>query len=1077
MQLLDGRLSLSPSDVTGYLACEHLTRLQLAVVRGELAKPDVENEQAELVFRKGREHEAAYLRRLEDVGTTVAEISLEPDGDWQRAGHETLEAMRAGVDVVYQGVLANGRWRGVADFLVKVDAASDLGQWSYEALDTKLARSAKPAYILQLCFYSEQLGRLQGREPSRIHVLLGSGEQQTFRPQDFAAYYRRVCSRLEEFVEADPETEPYPCDHCQICEFKPLCVAHWDAVDHLCRVAGIQRRQIEKLVAAGIPTLASLGRTRSDAAAAIPADTFERLRQQAELQLWAREHRAERYVLLEPQPERGFALLPDPSPGDLFFDFEGNPFWDASGSLEYLWGILDAAGEFAPLWAYDRATERGAFERFIDLVRIRLEAHPDMHVYHYAQYEIAALRRLMGRYGTREAELDDLLRRGVFVDLLKVVRGGLRASRPGYGLKEMESFLDFRREAEVKDGGTSIVMFEQWLQSRDDAILERIAAYNREDCIATHLLRDWLLELRTEALATYGPFPLPEPKEPKATPPGKVEREALRSALLDAGEELAAQLLDYHDRERKPVWWAFFDKVELTPDELVEDAEAIGELAPAGPPERVARSWVHRFVFPAQEHKLSVGDTPFDPATRDDAGEIVELDREERVLRLRRGPKLEDVALPEALIPGGPYTTGAQEDALMRFGRSLLAGDRRYPALESVLRREPFDRPVQTIDLSEIQALVLGLDARHLVIQGPPGSGKTVTSGRLLAHLLVHGKRVGVASTSHKAIHNLLEAVEAAAAELGLRFRGRKKATGGNPESRYESANIESVEDAAACADADLAAGTAWLFARGEHDATLDYLFIDEAGQVSLADALAMGTAARNLVLVGDPQQLAQVIQGSHPDGSEKSVLQHLLGDAQTIPADRGLFLERTFRLHPDVCGYISEEFYEGRLRPDPVCATRTTPLGTGLRFLPVEHEGRRTESPEEVERVRGAVDELLRAGMREADVRVVTPYNTQVNLLRDALPGSVDVGTVDKFQGQEARVVVYSLASSSGEDVPRGLEFLLSRNRLNVAISRAQCLAYLVCSPRLLEVNCRTIDEMRLANALCRFVELSDSS
>ena len=202
-------------------------------------------------------------------------------------------------------------------------------------------------------------------------------------------------------------------------------------------------------------------------------------------------------------------------------------------------------------------------------------------------------------------------------------------------------------------------------------------------------------------------------------------------------------------------------------------------------------------------------------------------------------------------------------------------------------------------------------------------------------------------------------------------------------------------------------------------------------------------------------------------------MLRHLLGDDATVPPDRGLFLERTYRLHPDICGYISEEFYEGRLEPAPVAAGRTTPLGTGLRYLAVEHDGHRQESPEEVAIVRAEVERLRAAGIE--DVIVVSPFNAQVNALQEALPG-MRVGTVDKFQGQEADVVIYSMASSSGEDVPRGLEFLLSRNRLNVAISRARCLAYLVASPKLLEVNCRSIPQMRLANALCRFVELAES-
>jgi predicted RecB family nuclease len=1061
-----GRLHLSPSDVTAFLACEHLTTLSLAHARGEIETPDTENEQAELIFRKGLEHERAYLEHLRAEGKTVLEID-EPRGDYEGAARATADAIRAGAaDVIYQGVLAHENWRGVADFLLR---RSD---GTYEALDTKLARSAKPAYILQLLFYNEQLGRIQGREPEHIHVLLGNGDQATFRPEEFAAYYRRVRARLEQFVADPPPTEPYPVDHCGICDFKALCDEYWDRVDHLSRVAGLYRTQIENLTAAGITTLAALGRAPAEPVpAGINPDSWTKLREQAELQLHARETGEESYRLLPQQADAGFALLPEPTPGDLFFDFEGNPFWDASGSLEYLWGILDVDGNFTPIHAHDHDTERQAFERFIDLVHARLAEHPDLHVYHYAAYEITALKRLMGRYGTREAELDDLLRRGVFVDLLKVVRNALRASRPGYGLKEMEAFLDFERQAEVKDGGASIVIFEQWMQTGEQALLDQIDAYNREDCIATRLLRDWLLELKRQA----GPIaPAPPPEEPKPTPERKAERAELSARLLGAGEELAAHLLDYHDRERKPVWWAFFDRIEMTPDELVEDAESIGQVELVSGPEPVKKSQAYVLSYPAQEHKIGQGQDVLDPATTDSAGEILELDRDERRLTLKRGPSLEGVPLPESLIPAGPYWTRDQEDALARFGRSLLARDHRYPALESVLRREPFDRAVQTGELEEMKELVRSLDGRHLVIQGPPGSGKTWTSGRLIADLIARGNRVGVASTSHKAIHNLVAAVEEAAAETGLGFKGLKKASAGNPESFYAGTNVENVTSGEDCVDCDLAAGTAWLFSNERHDGTLDYLFIDEAGQVSLADALAMGTAARNLVLVGDPLQLDQVLQGTHPGGSDASVLKHLLGEHATVPPDRGLFLERTFRLHPDICGYISEEFYEGRLEPADVARERTTPLGTGLRYVAVEHEGRRQESSEEAAAVRRVVEELRSAGV--TDVVVVAAYNAQVNALKEALPG-VRVGTVDKFQGQEADVVVYSLASSSGEDVPRGLEFLLSRNRLNVAISRARCLAYLVCSPRLLEVNARSIPQMRLANALCRFVEIADES
>jgi superfamily I DNA and/or RNA helicase len=318
---------------------------------------------------------------------------------------------------------------------------------------------------------------------------------------------------------------------------------------------------------------------------------------------------------------------------------------------------------------------------------------------------------------------------------------------------------------------------------------------------------------------------------------------------------------------------------------------------------------------------------------------------------------------------------------------------------------------------------------------------------------------------------------------------GLKKCSSGNPESVYEKGSIGSAAGIEPFLDPTvrLLAGTAWLFARPELDQQLDYLFIDEAGQVSLADALAMGASARTLVLLGDPIQLAQVSQGTHPGGSGASVLEHLLGDAQTIPEDRGLFLERSYRMHPDVCRYISDAFYESRLEPAEGCERQSTSLGTGLRFVAVEHEGNRRSSREEAARVREEFDRLLSAEWTDEkgvtrplglnDILVVAPYNEQVKCLTEALPRGARVGTVDKFQGQQAPVVFFSMATSSGEDLPRNLEFLLSRNRLNVAVSRAKCLAYVVASPKLLEVGCRSIEQMRMANALCLFVEDAGSA
>jgi uncharacterized protein len=383
-----------------------------------------------------------------------------------------------------------------------------------------------------------------------------------------------------------------------------------------------------------------------------------------------------------------------------------------------------------------------------------------------------------------------------------------------------------------------------------------------------------------------------------------------------------------------------------------------------------------------------------------------------------------------------------------------------------------------------------------MLVQGPPGAGKTFLSAYTIVELLAQGRRVGVASNSHKAINNLLTEIERHAVKRGVNFRGVKKCS--NDEQRHGGAMIVDVFDnkEVAAGRYDLIAGTAWLFARPEFDQDLDYLFIDEAGQVSLANVVAIGVSARNIVLVGDQMQLAQPIQGVHPGESGRSALEYLLGDKATVPPDRGIFLAVTRRMHPDVCRFISEAVYEGRLDPEPSNASRKLILSasahvalreSGIRFVPVVHEDCGQKSEVEGERVREIYASLLqqrwvdRDGLQRpvgvADILVVSPYNVQVNYLKSILPAGARVGTVDKFQGQEAAVVLISMTTSSAESMPRTMEFLYSRHRLNVAISRARSVAVIVANPRLLEAPCTDIERMRLVNTFCFLKAYADAA
>src|SRR5829696_3591493 len=1080
-----GRLLLSPSDLNNFLACEHRTALDLARARGEIRLERVPRPDAELVAERGREHERAHLARLRERGLDVEEIA-----PGEGAPEATAAAMRAGRDVIHQAAFVAGTWRGAADFLLKVRVPSDLGPFSYEPADAKLATHPKPYVIFQLLFYAAMVEQIQGVAPEHVHVVLGTDETRSFRPRDFQAYADRVQARffrtLQAYRKGAPPPYPYPVEHCAYCDWWARCRDRRRVDDHLSLVASITRAQAIKLEAADVRRVTELADVPAGVSLpGISAPTLAALRQQAWLQVESRDSEVPLHERLPGAAGRGFARLPPPSAGDVFFDIEGDPYWSREG-LEYLFGSLTEEG-YQPLWAHDREQERAAFERWMDWITDRLERYPDLHVYHYNHYEPTALKALMARYGTREAEVDDLLRRKVFVDLYTVVRQALRLGTESYSLKDVEAMYPFERDTEVTDAGGSILAYQEYLSSRDPERLEAIAEYNADDCRSTQGLRDWLLAER----GNVGYLDAAPPSPPSAQQLARnAEVERLERELLaggeDPGKRLLADLLQYHRREARPEWWAYFDRLGRTAAELRDDdPEAIGDLVPADdvPLGEVAQSYLHPLRFPPQQHKLSPG-IAVDPVTQR-GYEVPRVDDAAGLVWLKRGRASVNRPLPSALIPAKPIPQTAQQAALRALAEQAtgaISGP--SPAFELLLRMPPRLRG------DTLGERVAGLGGSALFIQGPPGSGKTYTGARLICELLAAGRRVGVAATSHKAIANLLDEVERAAAEAGVEFRGLKKSGGGNPESHYESAHVTSSADAAAFPPEDgvtLLAGTPWLWAREALRGAVDVLFVDEAGQMALADALAIAGAGRGMVLLGDPQQLAHVSQGTHPRGSGASVLEHLLGDRETVPSGEGVFLERTWRMHPDVCRFVSATMYDGRLATvegtERQAVASPGLSGSGVRMIEVEHAENRQSSPEEAGRIGEEVAKLLDGGrytdasgaerdLTLDDILVVAPFNAQVRYLRDRLPRGARVGTVDKFQGQEAPVVFFSMTASSGEDVPRGMDFLFSRNRLNVAVSRARALAVVVCSPRLLWARCNTVEQMRLVNALCSFAD-----
>ena len=1143
MQTLEGRIVHSATDLNAYTECLHLVALEREVVAHGLERPIRDAPTAKLLARKGEEHERRYLERLrERYGNALVAFEDRPVATlagYEAAERESIAAMERGAPVIYQATFFDGTFLGRADFLRRVDRPSERWAWSYEVIDTKLALSPKPYFIVQLCNYSEHLERIAGAAAENAAIVLGTGEERRFRLADFAAYYRRLkVSYLASFARAE-DAYPFECPHCELCVWRDRCAAKRNADDHLSLVAGMRRDQLRKLEDAGITSMRALAEAADRLRPPrMVVETFDNLRAQA-----AEQHRYRARLDAEGsgthsysfRPESafktGFARLPEPAAGDIFFDMEGDPLYRPDRALEYLFGVyLPAEDAYEPFWGTSPADERAAFEAFVDFVVARQERYPNLHVYHYAPYETTALKRLMGRFGSRESVVDGWLRAGTFVDLYGIVRQSVWISQPSYSIKKVEALYGFERHTLTLGGDDSIVMFESWLESQDPAVLEDIRAYNEDDCRSTYALREWLVRLRAErnvTLETAVPWrQLAEYVEPEAD----VERSALEVRLLEGIPEpeslaglraspdtvrarwLLGNLLQYHRREQKPEWWEFFYRIAHTEGLIDEDRKSIGglRLCEDVPPYKFAsgdRNLTYTYTFPRQEHEFHVGSVPFDPATGKQAGEIVSMDETADRLRIKLS-KAVDAAALHALIPSGPLNDRNKRKAIEAIAKAYddesLARD--YPATHALLLAETprlSDRAVgatlqpQHVTKEAVSTGVQALDQSYLVVQGPPGSGKSTTGAHVIVDLLAAGKRVALAAQSHKALHNLLRMIEETACERKFVFAGCHKSSDTSAGSPYEAFAVAPMVADATSADGyagcTLVSATTFAWADERQRGAFDVVAIDEAGQISLADALVTSLVARNVVLLGDPQQLPQVLQGSHPIGTDRSILEHLLGDEQTIPAERGVFLDTSYRMHPQIDAFVSDAFYEGRLHADPLNANNRVVPGTGglrgggLRYLAVDHDGNERRSFEEADRIVAEIAVLLDRGtvtvrdktsrlLTADDVLVVAPYNLQRLAITERLLcaglGAVRVGTVDKFQGQQAPVVFYSMATSAAELAPRGLEFLLSPNRLNVAVSRAQVLTALTCNPQLLASRAATIDHMRLLSLLCSYVE-----
>ena len=1140
MFLLDQKVCWSASDLTQASSCEFalLRVLDDKLGRAKLAST-AEDALLDHIAAKGDEHEAKVLEQFQESHRQV--LTLERAKAYSSASlHEvqatTLQAMASGADVVCQAGFFDGEFHGYADFLVRSDEG-------WVVCDAKLARSARPRALLQLAAYADQLRAAGQPVAPRAVLLLGDGRPEEFPLAEIEPVFRERRQRLRDLI-ADHRDSQTPVswgdDEVVACGACAECAAAAESAEDVILVAGLRMDQRRKLRAAGIETLSGLA-AASEAPSGMAENTFENLRRQAILQKQQRDDPEGKVRHeLRPGARKGFQTLPPPSPGDIFFDFEGDPLHNEGDpgrwGLEYLWGVMttpgpgEAQGKFLPLWAHSHKEEREALAAFLDDIVERRQRDPGMHIYHYAPYETTALKRLVAIHQTHEDVLDDLLRGEVFVDLYATVRATVRVSQPSYSIKKLEPLYmgDDLREGEVTAGDQSIAEYHAYHEDMDrgeidsaQVRLDELADYNRYDCLSTLRLREWLLALK-DAPTTTEPD---GPDEPTADETGGTFADDLqlvadllaRATDLPRGERgpdqqayaMLAAALGYFRREDKPFWWEHFDRLKRPLEEWAEDRDVFRISG-----HEVVQEWgmTGKQKKPRRTLRLTgqwaPGSTPGTQAcvVYPEPHPVAALVPKKALLGYVPGQEISSQAnasvvlvescsvgeehqnVPVALSPAAPPNAKVLVDSLRSLCMTVLH-DEAMPAASGMdlLRRLPprlssGEQLPNTGDAArDIATALRTMDSSYIAVQGPPGTGKTWTGSRVVRTLVEdHGWRIGIVAQSHAVVEHMLDAI--LEAQLDASLIGKSAPRRADPawtevpnSGDDRRAWLEEHSDSGC-----VLGGTAWTFSSDKilEAGGLDLLVIDEAGQFALAPTLAVSRVADRLLLLGDPQQLPQVSQGTHPEPVDRSALGWLLGDHDTMPMSHGYFLGTSYRMHPDLCREVSQLSYESRLGSAPAAADRSLEgLSPGLSVVEIDHHDNRTESPEEAD----AVVDLVRSVIGRAwwdpsasedarplgpgDILVVAPYNAQVNLIRRTLADvgleGVRVGTVDKFQGQQAPVAILSMTASSHGDVPRGMGFLLSRNRINVAVSRAQWHAYIVRSTALTSYMPSTVDDL----------------
>ena len=1116
------------SKLKNWLACNYTTINEIN--KKELKKKESSTTE-ETRKKRGDEFEEKIYKKL--VKQYPKHIKIKKDDD---RFEKTKAALKKGYDLIHKAHFKHEGWIGEVDFLIKVKKDTKLGNFGYEVYDIKLSSIAKPEHIIQISSYTEWIKKEQDLMPDYMYLILGNGEKIKYKTRDYQLYFQNHKKKYLQFLSKDQKnTHPERCQFCSLCEWIDVCEKIWLEEDHLNQIAGIRKDQISKIKKHGVKTLKQFSKLKeTEKIEGLSSSIFRTHHSQANLLMKQKETGKPEFKLLPVQNGRGFNKLPQPSKHDLFFDIEGldkilnaEEAANSKSGLEYLFGIYyfeNDEGIYVPFWAHNQKEEKEKFISLLDFIDKHLKKYPDCHIYHFNHYEKTALTNLIKKHGACIEQVNNLLREAKLVDLYNVVKQGMQVSEREYSLKKLEKFYGFARKGEIQKANESTDKYLDWVETKNKKLLDEIKTYNEEDCKSTFHLLKWLLEKKPkDSVWRIDPEPLErkrnwerEDEEYKKLIDKKRKDSPIANIVKD--------ILGFHKREEMVDWMEFFDRTENKNHlDLVEDPECIGNMTMIKKePDKDDKSGIaeiYTYKFSPQDYKIQENNNVDDALESDfktkSIGKVVKITEsgKDHLIQIITKRRVGVNALPKTLsvVKGGFVPTEPIRKAIIRFIESFLKNEKKYKATYEILEKNyPNIKHLKKNEnilgrgdfLKESLKAVEAMDQTYLYFQGPPGVGKTYTAAFIIVELLKKSKNIGITANSHKVIHNLLTKVEEIAENDNFSFEGWHR-TGSGVESHFPDGKF--IKNAMSKKMMDgifseiqigetagkLFSGTKWCFSSEYCSQKLDYMFVDEASQLSVADIVAVSLSSKSVVIIGDQQQLGSPTAALHPGESGKSIPEYLLEDKDTIPADRGVFIEKSHRLHPKICSFISENFYEGRLKSHDSTEKRriifnakgNTLPEAGIRFIDAKHkEICRQKSVDEGKLVKDYYNNIFGSIFTDEnnkekklgieDILIVAPFNVQVNYLKDILPKNARVGTIDKFQGQEAPATIVSMTTSDAESLPRNISFYFSRNRLNVGLSRSKSLSIIIMNKKILEISCRKIEHIRLVNTFMKLLE-----